>query len=233
VIRARLAFALVAASLGSALPARAADPPPANGPVRPGDPLPVTTPVRPGDPPPASQPPLRGDEATLRSGELPPRLERTESANYPPSSARVSVLLGGLAFTAAWWGIGVGTSAAFPDDPGMKDLRTPVAGPWMALSNNRCADDGCSLGDVVRAVWFTVNGIGQAGGLALVLEGVVMRTGGAEAPAAGPLAPRSPLAPSPESSPPPDPNNGKPLFFLPTPMVVGRDGMGVGWGGIF
>jgi hypothetical protein len=114
----------------------------------------------------------------------------------------------------------------------MKDLRTPVAGPWLALSNNRC-DGSCSLGDVVRTTWFVLNGIGQAGGLAIVLEGLLLRTGG-EAPSSGPLLPRStsPSAP-PEASPPAEPGNGKPLFFLPTPNIVGRDGIGVGWGGVF
>ncbi len=220
VARAPVALALAALTFGLASPARAADPP-AGAPA-----------ARRNEPTRASQPPLRGDEATLRTGEPPMRLERVESENYPPSSVRFPTLLGGVGLVGAFWGLGLATSSAFPDDPGMNDLRVPVAGPWVAFANNRCDDGGCSLGDVVRYVWFTLNGIGQAGGVALVLQGALLRTGG-EAPAAADPAPRrGPLVP-PEASPPPGPGGDKPLFFVPLPTVVGRDGLGVGWGGVF
>ncbi|HEU4412287.1 MAG TPA: hypothetical protein VFS43_44000 [Polyangiaceae bacterium] len=214
--RALLAPALAAASLGFALPARAADPP-AGAPA--------------GQPPPASQPPLQGDEATLRTGEPPTRLERVESENRPPSSVRFQTLLGGFAVGAGWWGLGAVSAMAFPDDPGMNDLNTPVVGPWLAIANNRCGGS-CSLGAIARYVWFGLNGVGQVGGIGLMLESVLMRTGSAEAaPPSGPLTPRPSLVPPADSSPPPDPS--KPLFFLPLPTVVGRDGVGVGWGGVF
>jgi hypothetical protein len=216
--RSLVAPALAAAALSLALPARAADPP-AGAPAR--------------QPPPASQPPLQGDEATLRTGEPPTRLERLESENRPPSGVRFSVLLGGFAVGAGMWGLGATTAMVFPDEPGMKDLRTPVAGPWMAIANNECDSGGCSLGDIARFVWFGFTGIGQVAGLTLMLEGVLMRTGAPEpeAPSGPSTTPRPSLVPAPEAPPAPDPS--KPLFFLPLPTVVGRDGVGVGWGGVF
>jgi hypothetical protein len=224
VARALLAFLVVAAPLALASGAAHAADPPALAPS-------AATTARPaGRAPLIAEEAPRGDEATLRTGEPPKRLERVESENRPPPSVRFSTILGGVALGAAWWGLGTASAYALPDDPGMKDLRTPLAGPWLAISNNRC-DGACSVGDIARYVWFSLNGIGQVGGVALALEGVLLRTGATEAPSApGPR--RSPVAP-PEASPPAEPGGGKPLFFLPLPTVVGRDGVGVGWGGVF
>jgi hypothetical protein len=223
VARFSLAPAFVVASLGLALPAAAADPPA-------GAPTTASQPSR------ASQPRLQGDEASLRTGEPPTKFERVESENRPPSSVRFPTVLGGLAVAGGFWGLGAASASIFDDQSGMRDLRTPVAGPWMAIANNRCESGGCSLGDVARYIWFGFNGIGQVGGLALVLEAVLLRTGSSPEPAATPsgtTSPRPSLVPAPDSpaAPPADPS--KPLFFLPMPIVVGREGVGVGWGGVF
>jgi len=97
---------------------------------------------------------------------------------YPPPSAARTLLIAGLASSAVWYGAALGTSYAV-DDPAMaKDLRIPVAGPWMALTHTGCGGGSeCNtLLVVLGAIATTLDGIGQAAGLALAGEGLFMST---------------------------------------------------------
>jgi hypothetical protein len=157
-----------------------------------------------------------------------------EAPAYPPPGARWGVIGVGLAASAVFYGAAAGMSYAFPDAPGARDLRTPIAGPWMAIAHNGCAvgDDDCSrVWIVMRTIATAIGGLGQAGGILVALEGVFMPTQYApEAPARrAPKAPPAEPTPSPEPPKPGDKN----LFWIPTPMALGNGGMGVGVVGRF
>jgi hypothetical protein len=111
-----------------------------------------------------------------------PTIEQIEyhPAELPPDGARTRAIVVGAALTAGWYGASVGTSYLWPDAPNAKDLRLPVVGPWMALGNVGCGDaeSGCSTGTVIaRTVLGVVSGVGQAGGLFAIVEGLLMDTG--------------------------------------------------------
>lgn len=111
-------------------------------------------------------------------------------AELPPDGARSRVILVGAALTAGWYGAAVGTSFVWPDAPNAKELRLPVVGPWMALGDVRCdaRESRCStVSLVLRTALGVVSGVGQAGGLFAIVEGLLMDTGSA-GPA--PSAPR-------------------------------------------
>ena len=97
---------------------------------------------------------------------------------YPPPSARRNLLLVGVGSTAAWYGAAFGVSYAVNDPAMAKDLRIPIAGPWMALSHTGCYGGGdCNtLLIVLGAIATSLDGIGQAAGLALAGEGLFMPT---------------------------------------------------------
>lgn len=103
----------------------------------------------------------------------------------PPKRTRWLLLGAGLATTAAWYGAGYGIGAMWPDAPGRKDLRIPVAGPFMDLAHTGCpsSDSSCSTFElVVRTVLVGVDAIGQVGGIALMLEGALFSPSGIEPP---------------------------------------------------
>jgi hypothetical protein len=152
-----------------------------------------------------------------------------EPPDYPPPSTRWKVAGVGLGALAVFYGLGVAPSYAFPDVPGMKDLRIPVAGPWIATAHSSCGTDlDCSnVLVIVRTILFVLDGAAQAGSVGVVLEGLFMPT--QEAPALPPSeAPRAP----PPSKPAPG-GNEKNLYFVPGPTTVGADGIGIGVVGRF
>jgi hypothetical protein len=152
-----------------------------------------------------------------------------EPPDYPPPSTRWKVAGVGLGSAAVFYGMGAGLSYVFPDVPGMKDLRIPVAGPWIAASHSDCGTDpDCSNVLVaVRTILMVLDGAAQAGSLGVMLEGLFMPT--QEAPAL-------PASPTPRPTPPSKPTPGgsdKNLFFVPGPMTVGGGGVGIGVVGRF
>ncbi len=154
----------------------------------------------------------------------------------PPASAQWKVIAGGLGATAAFYGLAQPFSYGWSDSPGMKELRYPVVGPWMALANDKCSasDPDCStLWLVARGVLEVIDGLGQAGGLAIALEGLFLTTTPDKAVSPAPGQPRKKTpAPQPTESPltPGTPGN---LFYLPRPMPVGQQGIGLGVIGVF
>jgi hypothetical protein len=97
---------------------------------------------------------------------------------YPPPSARRNLIIAGFASTAAWYGLALGSSYIWPDTVGAKDLRIPVAGPWIAVGHSGCGDvvDCHKVIVVFRALATVIDGIGQAGGLGLIAEGLFLPT---------------------------------------------------------
>jgi hypothetical protein len=121
----------------------------------------------------------RAEEPTIDQIEYHP-------AELPPEGARTRAILVGAALTVGWYGAAVGTSYLWPDAANASDLRLPVVGPWMALTDVGCssAESSCTTVTVIaRTTLAVVSGIGQAGGLFAVVEGLFMDTR-SDAPAA-------------------------------------------------
>lgn len=189
-----------------------------------------------------------------RADEAPTRPEKRESDGLPPPSVRLPTAIGGLAFTAGVWGLGAGVSYLTPDSAGVSQLRVPVAGPFAAMRDNACPESGCDVGYYARHVLFALSGLAQVGGLGVALESLLVPTGapGAASPSSpsspSMSSPRAPAAPpstkpaSEPSSPPPSTQpsgpsspggGGRPMFYLPVPTAMGREGVGLVLGGVF
>lgn len=97
---------------------------------------------------------------------------------YPPSSVRWQLVGGGVAFTGLLWGASYLSANQWPDAPGVGGLKVPVVGPWVALANNGCpvSDPSCGAILYLRAILEIVDGLAQAGGLAVATEGLFMTT---------------------------------------------------------
>ena len=120
-------------------------------------------------------------EAASSEPEAREHLEAVPSVQldqYPPPSARTNLLIAGAATTAAWYGLALGSSYIWSDAVGAKDLRIPVAGPWMALSHSGCGgvSDCSKVIVVLRAIATTLDAIGQASGVAIAAEGLFLPT---------------------------------------------------------
>lgn len=173
------------------------------------------------------------------SADAQPRFDEPQESGrgeavYPEPSTRYKLIGAGVLTTGAWYGAAAGMSYAFPDAPGAKDLRMPVAGPWLAIANNGCPpnEPDCSRAwVVVRTILTAIDGIGQAAGLGLILEGIFLPTQEAGPIAAPPEKRRLPPSQLDDDEPPPEPSG--PLFYLPAPTVVGSSGVGLTVGGIF
>jgi hypothetical protein len=158
--------------------------------------------------------------ATPARAEPPSNAPRAddEAPEYPPPSARWKTVGVGLAATGVFYGAAAGLSFAYPDVPGIKNLRIPVVGPWLAIGNGGCGTDtDCTnLLLAARVLLMALDGVAQAGSVAVMFEGLFMPT--QEAPSA-------PATETPREGPPPNkpsPGGGeKNLFFVPGPMTVG------------
>jgi hypothetical protein len=98
---------------------------------------------------------------------------------YPAPSTRVPLFLLGAGTTAVWYGAAVGGSYLYPTARGADELRIPIAGPWMSLGQTGCpkTTPNCStFWMVVAAVFKTLDGIGQAGGVLIMAEGLLLPT---------------------------------------------------------
>ncbi|MEO7032774.1 MAG: hypothetical protein ABI548_03000 [Polyangiaceae bacterium] len=124
--------------------------------------------------PDASEAPERTEAAGPRASAM-PQLKLDE---YPAPAARRNLVIAGAVTTATWYGLALGSSYLWPDTVGAKDLRIPVAGPWIAFSHSGCGNvsDCSKVLVVVRAIATLIDGIGQASGLAFATEGLFMPT---------------------------------------------------------
>ncbi|MEY4547316.1 MAG: hypothetical protein RL685_3511 [Pseudomonadota bacterium] len=107
---------------------------------------------------------------------------RYHPTELPTDSTRTRVLLTGAGLTLGWYGVAVGTSYLYPNAPNARDLRLPVVGPWMALGDVRCGSKERNCRDavlVIRTVFGVLSGVGQAGGLLAIAEGLFLPTAAA------------------------------------------------------
>ncbi len=133
----------------------------------------------------------------------PAPIEGEVELHYPPPSTRWKVLTAGLVLTGGAWGISYAMAVEFPYvDPSLQPkvptattplissgppegpwLKVPIAGPWIALGKMGCASDepSCGVNMGFRVAGYIFDGIVQLAGLALITEGIVMKT---EEPAA-------------------------------------------------
>jgi hypothetical protein len=117
---------------------------------------------------------------------------RYHPTELPPDGTRARLLLTGAALAVGWYGVAAGTSFLFPDAPNARDLRIPVVGPWMALGNVGCAEKERNCREtqlILRTALGVLSGVGQAGGIFALVEGLFLPTG-----AASTGTPRSPSA---------------------------------------
>jgi hypothetical protein len=165
--------------------------------------------------------------AALATGSPPARADEPERPlvhnpeAYPPSSAQTRLLLLGTAVLAGWYVAAVIPSYSFPHAQGARELRYPVVGPWMSLAESKCetGNPHCdsTVMVVIRAVLTALDGVGQAGGLALAVEGAFMRT-----------APTSRTVAAPKQRKP-----SARWEVRPVPLLSNRGEVGVGLAGRF
>lgn len=139
---------------------------------------------------------------------------------YPPSGARGATALTGGLIAVGFYGVGLGYSFLDDGNPGASDLRIPVAGPWMAIDGlGRCTENeepNCSaVFPSLRIALAVVVGLGQIGGLGILLEGLFVPSG----PGEGEL--------------PPLPGSGLQGPSAVVAPVVTQDSLGLGVVGIF
>lgn len=107
--------------------------------------------------------------------------------DVPPPSARANLIIVGATTTAVSYGLALGASYLWkPDDlNGSKDLRIPLAGPWLALGKTGCSNNDPSCSKpllVIGALLQVIDGVAQAGGLGIVGEGLFLNTSSSRAP---------------------------------------------------
>jgi hypothetical protein len=123
------------------------------------------------------QPTVARAEEPATAVEQAPR-PAEEPTPEPGTSGRLA--LTGGALLVGWYGLGVGASYAFEDEPWAKSMRIPVAGPFMALKDMGCQKDDpdCTTPIVVvRSVLAVIDGVGQIGGLGVLLEALLVPSG--------------------------------------------------------
>jgi hypothetical protein len=109
------------------------------------------------------------------------------AADLPPPGARTTHIVAGLATTVVSYGFALGASFLVEpaDFNGAKDLRIPLAGPWMALGRTGCPASeppDCNKVPLVLGAILTIfDGVAQAGGLGIVGEGLFLNTSNARA----------------------------------------------------
>lgn len=116
---------------------------------------------------------------------------RDKPLRKPPESARWLLLGAGLGTTALWYGGALGIRELWPSHSDRTELQIPVAGPFLDLAHTGCpaSNPGCSTFQlVVRTILVTFDALGQAGGVALMLQGAVLGTASVEAPRSNPSA---------------------------------------------
>lgn len=122
----------------------------------------------------------------LARADEPDPVHRFEDDRLPPPAARGRVLLVGTLLTTAFYLPPLGASYLWPDHKGASDMRIPVVGPWLALGRTQLCNDrpyvqGCSdFMQVLGAVLLAFDGVGQAGGVAIMLQSLLMSTGSRE-----------------------------------------------------
>lgn len=107
---------------------------------------------------------------------VPPALP---SSDVPPNGTRATTVIVGASITLASYGLALGSSYLWSDEPRMKHLRIPIAGPWMTLGQVGCpkSDPDCSKVPLVfEGILLVLGGVTQVGGLGVIGEGLFLNT---------------------------------------------------------
>lgn len=104
-----------------------------------------------------------------------------DTLRYPPSTVRLPLIVGGLAFTAASYGGAAAMGAAFGDAEvlGADSLYIPLVGPFVALGRIGCSPnepDSCGELNALRGFLYILDGLAQVGGLGIAAEGIFATT---------------------------------------------------------
>jgi hypothetical protein len=128
-----------------------------------------------------------GFPTEVRADEPVPTVAYDNSA-APPPAARWRLLGYGAGLALGSYGVALAASYTYTSDPGVADLRIPVVGPWMKLGQtslcpaDSTVDPTCNnVYQVAGAILIGLDGLIQAGSLALLIQGVLMRTQSPEA----------------------------------------------------
>jgi hypothetical protein len=159
----------------------------------------------------------RADEPTLAEAHYDPN-------EYPPPGTRGRLLLTGAGLTVGWYAAALGSSFLWQNAPNAKDLRIPVAGPWIALTDVGCGpkEPECETAIVIfRTAVTIVSGVGQLGGLVVFWEGLFLESGPSGAPAA------------PKSASARDRREKAGLDWSPVPVALPDGSLGLGVTGRF
>jgi hypothetical protein len=120
----------------------------------------------------------------------PKPVHRYADDRLPPPSARTNLILLGAGITAGFYLPVLGASYLWPDSRGAADSRIPLAGPWMQVAQTKtCARDPNAPRDcndfarIFGAILLALDGVGQAGGVGLMVQGLFLHT--------APLTPRT------------------------------------------
>jgi hypothetical protein len=168
----------------------------------------------------------RAEEPATTAAASPGPAPVPAADELPPPGAGVTHIVAGAATTVVSYGLALGASYLFePQDlNGTKDLRIPIAGPWMALSKTGCptSEPDCSTAPlVVGAILMIFNGVVQAGGLGIIGEGLFLKT-----------ASTRPAAQKAQSGQAPG-RYAAQATVRAVPLNFGKDGVGLGVIGTF
>jgi hypothetical protein len=103
----------------------------------------------------------------------------TNPSVLPSSTARTNLVLAGAGVTVAWYGVAVANSFLFQDADKASSLRIPFAGPFIALAHTGCgeAENPCNaLSVATRTALSIMSAVGQIGGVAIMMEGLFLKT---------------------------------------------------------
>lgn len=175
------------------------------------------------------------------SSDYAPALDGPVSQSLPSPSTRWRLIGAGFGVTLGFYAIAQPFAYSYSDTAGVRYLRVPVAGPWLSLAHNGCSgsDSGCSsFSKWTRGILTTLDGLGQVGGLFVVVEGLFLKTAaprradvtrpGSRSTSPTPSRKAPSASDDEETEAPP-----RSLFFAPFPMGVGDSGVGFNVFGTF
>jgi hypothetical protein len=108
-----------------------------------------------------------------------------EPADVPSAAAPTNLALTGAVVTGVWYGGALGASFIWSNAPWSTEMKIPIAGPWLSLNQLECGNEPecTTLLEVVRIVLVSIDGVGQAAGLAFIAESLFMPSAADKRPA--------------------------------------------------
>jgi hypothetical protein len=147
-----------------------------------------------------------------------------DPSEHPPAGTQGRLILTGAGLTVGWYAAAVGMSFMWQNAPNASELRIPVAGPWLALADTGCGskERECETAVVVfRTAVTIISGVGQLGGLLVLVEGLFVNSGTGGAPPTRPTAAGR------------DVRDWAGIDWSPTPVALPDGSLGIGVSGRF